>query len=422
MSTASNESQNGSSPRSRRLLVFCGTLVGVLVLVSTLLVWPHVNQGRPPSPSMYFTPGPGVPMQLSPISTSNNTGIGFNPIRHNPNALTPTPKHPTGTAGVTSGSATPNASVTPTASSPTPTITSFSFTAAGDYAQTGYTTANLNYIAHAGVSFHLGLGDFNYTPGASPDAWASYVKGNLPPNFPFEIVPGNEDVAYVPNFIADLPDHIGNISGIYGQEYSFDYPPDNPLARFIMITPGPILPGYGYSAGTAHYNWVAQQIDGARSAGIPWVIVGMHEFCTAMGNLPCTIGSDLENLLISKKVDLVLQGHSHAYQASKQLALNGGSCAGLTPNIYNSACVVSSSTSMTKGAGTVFIITGTGGECPLVSLGANDPEAGYFRTWMAGNSNPTWGVSRFTITATQITGQFIGVSGAGFSDSYTIHA
>ena len=54
-------------------------------------------------------------------------------------------------------------------------------------------------------------------------------------------------------------------------------------------------------------------------------------------------------------------------------------------------------------------------------LGAGDPEAGYFRTWMAGNSNATWGVSRFTITASQITGQFVGVSGAGFSDSYTIH-
>ena len=356
-------------------------------------------------------------MQLSPISTSSDAGVAFNPIRHNPNALTPTLKHSTATAGATSGSG------KPTASSPTqPAITSFSFTAAGDYAQTGYTSANLNYIARSGVSFHLGLGDFNYIPGTSPDAWASYVKGNLPANFPFEIVPGNEDVAYVPNFIADLPDHIGNISGIYGQEYAFDYPPGAPLARFIMISPGGILPGYGYSAGSSHYNWVAQQVDGARSAGIPWVIVGMHEFCTAMGNLPCTIGSDLENLLISKKVDLVLQGHSHAYQASKQLALNGSSCVGLTPNIYNAACVVSTSTSMTKGAGTVFVITGTGGESPLVPLGAGDPEAGYFRTWMSGNSNPTWGVSRFTITATQITGQFVGTSGAGFSDSYTIHA
>src|SRR5207249_91399 len=178
---------------------------------------------------------------------------------------------------------------------------------------------------------------------------------------------------------------------LYGQEYSFDYPPGAPLARFIMISPGGILPGYAYSAGTPHYNWVAQQIDGARSAGIPWIIVGMHEFCIAMGNIPCTIGSDLENLLISKKVDVVLQAHSHDYQASKQLALNDTSCPAVRPNIYNAACVVSASTSMTKGAGTVFVITGTGGEAPLVPLGAADPEAGYFRIWMAGNSNQTWG-------------------------------
>ena len=247
------------------------------------------------------------------------------------------------------------------------------------------------------------------------------MKSNLPPIFPFEIVPGNEDLAYIPVFEADLPDHIGNISGTYGQEYSFDYPPGAPLARIIMISPGAILPGYSYSAGTPHYNWVAQQIDGARSAGIPWVIVGMQEFCIAMGNIPCTIGSALENLLISKKVDLVLQAHSHDYQVTKQLALNGSTCPGVAPNIYNSACVVNATTNVTKGAGTVFVITGTGGEAPLVPLGSSDPEAGYFRTWMAGNSNATWGVSRFTVSATQVTEQFVGISGAGFSDSFTIH-
>jgi hypothetical protein len=324
----------------------------------------------------------------------------------------------------TSGSASGTSSSSSGSGSSSSAITSFRFTAAGDYAQTSYTAANLNYIAHSGASFHLGLGDFNYNlAGPSADSWSSYVKSSLPPNFPFEIVPGNEDVAYVSNYIADLPDHIGNISGIYGQEYSFDFPAGAPLARFIMITPGAVLSGYSYSMGSPHYNWVAQQIDGARNAGIPWVIVGMHEFCIAMGTIPCSIGTDLENLLISKKVDLVLQGHSHDYQAGKQLALDGTSCPSVQPNAYNPACVVNASANMTKGAGTVFVITGTGGEAPLFSLNpASFPEAGYFRAWMAGNSNATWGVSRFTVSATQITAQFVGVSGAGFSDSFTIHA
>src|ERR1051326_1020150 len=42
---------------------------------------------------------------------------------------------------------------------------SFSFTAAGDYGQTPYTTANLDYIAGGKVNFHLALGDFDYEIG-----------------------------------------------------------------------------------------------------------------------------------------------------------------------------------------------------------------------------------------------------------------
>src|SRR5712691_330784 len=49
---------------------------------------------------------------------------------------------------------------------------SFRFTAAGDYGQTSYTTANLNYIAHSGVNFHLGLGDFDYDPNTTAEAWS----------------------------------------------------------------------------------------------------------------------------------------------------------------------------------------------------------------------------------------------------------
>src|SRR3989442_10718272 len=57
---------------------------------------------------------------------------------------------------------------------------SFTFTAAGDYAKTGYTTANLQDIAGSGASFNLGLGDFNYDPtGTTTDQWSTYLKSNL---------------------------------------------------------------------------------------------------------------------------------------------------------------------------------------------------------------------------------------------------
>jgi hypothetical protein len=186
-----------------------------------------------------------------------------------------------------------------------------------------------------------------------------------------------------------------------------------------MISPGGILAGYDYSAGGRDYNWLSQQIDGARSAGIPWVIVGMHEFCIAIGNLPCTIGSALEDLLVSKKVDLVLQAHHHIYQASKQLALNSTTCPSITVTSYNAACVVNASTQMSKGAGSVFVLTGTGGTS-LATLTTPGPQQGYFRTWEGAGPNGTWGISRFTVSPTQISMKFLPGSGGNFTDSFTI--
>jgi hypothetical protein len=297
----------------------------------------------------------------------------------------------------------------------------FSFTAVGDYAKTNYTTANLNYIAHSGASFNLAVGDFDYTHRAAAQ-WSSYVTGLLSPSFPFEIVAGNEDGSQLNTYIAALPDHMGS-TGIYAKEYSFDYPPSSPLARFILVSPGGIVPGYSYSQGSSHYNWVSQEIDGARSAGIPWVIVAMHEPCIYV-NSTSSSGScsslDLLNLLVSKKVDLILYGHKHNFQTSKQLAFNGTTCTGLAPGTYNSNCVVNSSTSLAKGAGSVMVINGTGGETPLGGLNRSDPNAGYFRTWEGGKTNATWGVLNVTVSATQLSVQFVGISGGSFTDNFTI--
>src|SRR5207248_5448937 len=110
-------------------------------------------------------------------------------------------------------------------------------------------------------------------------------------------------------------------------------------------------------------------------------------------------------LLLSKKVDLILYGHKHNFQVSKQLTLNGTTCTSLTIGAYNPHCVASASTNLVKGAGSVMVINGSGGDTPLADIDTSDPEAGYFRSWEGSNSNPTWGISRFTVTATQITAQ-----------------
>lgn len=293
----------------------------------------------------------------------------------------------------------------------------FTFTAAGDYGQTNYTTANLNYITHSGASFHLGLGDFDYDPSSSPAAWAAYAKSHLPANFPFEIVTGGHDLNNINTLAADLPNHIGDITGTYAKEYYFDYPPNAPLARFIVISPSGVLPGYDYGKGTSHYNWVSQQIDGARAAHIHWVIVAMHQYCFVIDSTSCA-NQDLLDMLLNKHVDLILQAQKHTYQASKQLALNT-LCPVLPITTYNPHCVVNATTSMQKGVGSVIVVTGTGGTTPQLAINTSDPKIHYFRAWAGANVSETWGVSQFTVTATQITMHFVPVSGS-FRDGFTI--
>jgi len=190
--------------------------------------------------------------------------------------------------------------------------------------------------------------------------------------FPFELLSGNHEDGgdyqdgLIDTFVQCLPDRLGAV-GTYGKEYYFDYPASSPIARFIMISPSLTFTNggyYSYAAGTAHYNWVASTIDNARAAGIKWVIVAMHKPCISMGIMPCDIGNDIFNLLVSKKVDLILQAHDHDYQRSKQLALNSTTCTAIQAETYNSNCVVNdgSTGNYTQGLGPVAVIIGTVGE------------------------------------------------------------
>jgi hypothetical protein len=297
------------------------------------------------------------------------------------------------------------------------TSSSFIFTAAGDYSQTNATTANMNAIRQSGASLHLALGDFSYSSTVRAAQWSNYVKSLLPPPFPFEIIPGDHDAKQLSTYAASLPDRMGS-TGTYARQYYFDYPPGGPpLARFIMISPG-IVPGYTYTVGGSGYNWVATTIDAARAANIPWVIVGMYKNCFSLGSPQCS-SNDILNLLVSKKVDLILYAHKHNYEASKQLAFNGTTCTSLTTASYNASCVVNATPAMAKGAGSVIVITGTGG-APMIKISTIDPARGYFRTWEAANSNQTWGISQFTVSTNQLAMQFVGTSGGSFTDSFTI--
>lgn len=306
--------------------------------------------------------------------------------------------------------------------------TSFSFTSSGDYSSGSNFTANLNKIKSLNDSFHIAAGDFAY--GGNPTNWANTIKSILGTSYPFELVAGNHDAYYsgqfaeylsvLPNKIT-LPTPPASVSQYggqdYGSQYYFDYPPSAPIARIIGIAPGGNIFGWHYTVGTARYNWTAAVIDDAKARGIPWIIAAMHENCITSATKSCAFTSGIEpdimNLLISKRVDVVLQGHDHTYQRSKQL-----SCA--TANSYNSSCVARAASPYVKGAGTVFVINGLGGVSQY-AINTGDNENGYFVTWSGSNVNSSYGVSYFTVSDNpmQITEQYVPSSGS-FTDSFSI--
>ena len=65
----------------------------------------------------------------------------------------------------------------------------------------------------------------------------------------------------------------------------------SPLVRFIHDLARTTFPDstWSYAAGTPRYNWTAAAIDGARAAGIPWVVVGMHKPCLTSGSTPVSL-------------------------------------------------------------------------------------------------------------------------------------
>ena len=305
-----------------------------------------------------------------------------------------------------------------------PQSTSFTFAAAGDLDANANTNASLVRLGSSGSSFFLAIGDLSYNTITPELAWCNYVKSYLGSSYPFQLLSGNhedgneEQNGLIDNFVQCLPNQVGGINGTYGKEYYFDYPSSSPLARFIMISPG-LNFTYGgfwsYAAGTSHYNWLASAIDSARAAGIRWIIVGMHEVCISAGQHPCEVGADVMNLLINRKVDLVLQGHDHTYQRSKQL-----SCA--QAELYISSCVVNDGSSgvYTEGAGTVFVIAGTfgAGETPIVT---SDSDLGYFAKTMGNTTvGASHGFVKYTVSSASISVQtaFAG----SFADSFSIQS
>ncbi len=307
---------------------------------------------------------------------------------------------------------------------------SFTFAAAGDHGANPQSAASLAALDSSGASFYLALGDLDYDETPTDAAWCDYVKQRLPtlgPQFPFEVGVGNHEDdngmdGHILNHAACLPDRLGATIGpssSYGVEYYFDYPAADPLVRVIMIAADHTVSGinYDYTVGSARYQWLSATIDGARAAQIPWVAVGTHKPClSASGG--CSGGEDLTNLLVEKRVDLVLNGHHHNYQRSKQLQLDPSTCPAIPAIGTDIDCVQDDGAddSYTKGAGPVFVIAGSFG-AGLSSIDPADPEAPYF----ARTNGTSFGFVSYAMTRDRLDATFVASSGT-FSDSFSILA
>lgn len=305
-----------------------------------------------------------------------------------------------------------------------PEGTSVRFAAVGDFSASTRAGQVLDTIDGLDTDLTLALGDLSYGTTGAEQAWCDFVTSRLGAGYPFELLAGNHESngqnGNINDFSACLPNQLPGVVGTYGRQWYVDVPAVDPLVRYVMISPALPFPDgtYSYAAGSPRYQWTAAAIDGARTAGVPWVVVGMHKPCLSVGIYSCEPGAALMNMLLQKKVDLVLSGHEHLYQRTKQLGLGTG-CAAVTPGTYDPDCVVDADATMTGGRGTVMATVGTGG-VELRAVDGADTEAGYFASFSGVNQEPTFGALAVTADAGQLHARFVAADSGTLDDSFTI--
>ena len=329
-------------------------------------------------------------------------------------------------------------------------VSSFVFAAAADFGANSNTDTVLRGMSNGQTNFALAVGDLSYsqagtepTDGVTPSPWCNYVKNRISGagvTYPFELVTGNHEVdgasnGRIDNFARCLPNLISSArgsglctgrdpslgaGGCYGVEYYFDYPTSSPVVRVILFyhSSSDSIDGtkYNFGKGTVHYNWLSSVIDQAKAAGL-WTIVATHKPCLSTGSGGS--GCDMHKLLANKKVDLVITGHDHNYQRSKQLTC-------FSTSSFISSCVADDGSDglYAKGQGTVYTVVGTGGG-GLSSISASSVQNRYFVTWSGKNVNPTFGFLKVSVESASINVNFVptrsgGTGGGSFIDSFSI--
>jgi Calcineurin-like phosphoesterase len=358
------------------------------------------------------------------VSGSSNTAVTWQAsggtVTGTGNTVTYKAPATTGTYTLTATSVantTKKASATITVTSSTaPTVT---FAAAGDFGGRNNRAGTvMNDLKTRSAKAFLLLGDMSYDEIVPESAWCAWVHSYLGATYPLELIAGNHEEdsrvdGHVRNFTACMPDRLASSLGPggYGVNYAFDLG----VVTVVAVAPKLTVDGvaYSYGSGSAELSWLLSQVRAAKSEG-DWVVVGMHKNCVTIGNKSCEIGQAFAQLLINEKVDLVLQGHDHDYQRSHALAK-------VQANTVPAGAIADNGSDKlyARGAGTVFVITGTVGR-GLTACSHIDSEYGYFATHhCAEESASTVGYLLMTASSTQLEARFIATVGT-YADTFTI--
>lgn len=313
------------------------------------------------------------------------------------------------------------------AGAPTPTVAgttpqepsgpaSFTFAAAGDLGANRRTARSLAALDASPAAFFLALGDLDYDETESDQAWCDYVRERLPTkgaDFPFQLLAGNHEAdtgkdGRVRRHAGCLPDRLG-VTGTYPTQYAFSYPAQDPTARFVLVSPGLTVDGhtYDYRRGTADRVWLEAQLRQARESG-QWLVVGMHLMCLSTGadHAGCDSGRAVHTLVLDQGADLLLVGHNHLYERSKQLALSEA-CPRVRPQ-FGTACVADGGKgdAYARGAGTVQVTAGRfGGRRSEVD--PDDPD----RRWFVKSRADTAGFLQVEVSADRLDAKYVPTAG-----------
>ena len=288
--------------------------------------------------------------------------------------------------------------------------------------------ATLEAMAEADAAANVLLGDLSYAGRGSEKRFCDIARRTFGADAPVQLLAGNHEEdsgedGRIANFAACLGDRMGS-EGEYARQYAFDV---GRLARFVLISPDLTIEGRHYFYGTdedgrdtPEMAWLKRTIDGARDEGIRWVVVGMHKSCISVGPYYCDVYQELFSTLIEKKVDLVLSGHEHNYQRSKQLAAGTPGCREVIVDEYDRQCVADADDEYRRGAGTAFVITGHGGR-PLYKIRDDDPEAGYFVKTMGRNTRGArFGFMKLELSDDEMVVDFVASAPGSFDDRFVI--